>query len=93
MFTQTIGMDVAEARGARCVVCKWAPDLPTGAWPPFGEQGAYGVAGRGAGSCGWLRCKLRHYGALLVLLRASRAAGVDAAAQAARRELLGLGLV
>ena len=65
MFTQLIGMDVAEAVGARCVVAKWAPDLPTGEWPPFGQPGLYpspGLQANGARHC-WYKC--RHYQQLL----------------------------
>ena len=38
MFTQTLGVDIAEKIGAACAVMKWAPDaLPTAARPPFGS--------------------------------------------------------
>lgn len=38
MFTQTLGVDIAEKVGAACVVLKWAPDaLPTSIRPPFGS--------------------------------------------------------
>ena len=37
MFTQTLGIDIAEKLGAACAVMKWAPDaLPTADRPPFG---------------------------------------------------------
>lgn len=38
MFTQTLGVDIAEKVGAACAVLKWAPDaLPTSIRPPFGS--------------------------------------------------------
>lgn len=38
MFTQTLGVDIAEKVSAACAVLKWAPDaLPTAIRPPFGS--------------------------------------------------------
>ena len=68
LFTAVVGSDIAEAVGAACVQLKWAPDLPTQAWPPFGQPH---FPPRSA-----IVNTFRHYTKLFQGVRASSAAGV-----------------